>query len=496
MKKIILLVSLLGSLGLFAQVPQGINYQSVVRGSNGNPLSNQNATFQFNYVDKSDNSIDYIEYFLTTTDEFGVVNFVLGTGTNQTGTFSSLDWSKQIRIDIFVDLGSGPVVLGSQDLVSVPYALNAAHAESVNLSLNELTDANTTGAASGQVLMFDGSEWVPSDAAGGSFGLPYLANDPNLLSFGITNTSALGGTAIYGQTTTNAANATGVKGQATGASGRGVYGTATGSTAFGVLGENTTGTAIKGTTNGAGANGVLGIATSDTGVGVRGESNDGTGMLAYSGTGLAVNASSLTGDAISANSMSGYALTTSGNVKIAGGNTNPGAGKVLTSDAQGNATWQQPAAPPKVAFMANDPMLQDFPHGVETQLHLDAEIYDVSNNYDLAADKFTAPVGGLYHFSASTWISLGEFETMEYPSISLVVNRNGVETYESLVVASVESSFFGSSASLNINSDLMLNANDQVYVKIFQGNSGEVTATTGQLYFVGHYFCGHLVFAN
>jgi C1q domain len=498
MKKIIILLSILVSTNLFAQVPQGINYQSVVRGTNGNPLANQSVTLQFNYVDKSDESIDYMESFVTSTDEFGVVNFVLGTGTEIINSFPELDWSKQFRIDIFVNLGSGFVILGSQDLVSVPYALNAAHAESVDLSLNELTDVNTAGAANGQVLMYDGAEWVPSDVTGGSFGLPYLANDPNLLSFGITNTSALGGTAIYGQTTTNAANATGVKGQATGASGRGVYGTATGATAYGVLGENTTGTAIKGTTDGAGANGVLGVATSATGVGVRGESNDGTGVIAYSGNGLAVNASSLSGDAINANSLSGYALTTSGKVKIAGGNTNPGAGKVLTSDAQGNATWQAPTASPKVAFMANNPTAAAlFNSGLETPLALDSEVFDIGNNYDPATDRFTAPVSGIYHFNTSSTIFISSStDNIVNAAISVVVLRNGSEFIAASSTSIQESSLSTSQVAFSMGADLNLVAGDQVYISIFQFNYGDNPAEYGMLSNSSHYFCGHLVFQN
>lgn len=495
MKKVIILVALLFSIDMLAQVPQGINYQSVVRGSNGNPLANQPATFNFNYIDKSDNSIDYIETFQTVTDEFGVVNFVLGTGTIQTGSFSGLDWTKQFRIDIFVNLGSGFAILGSQDLVSVPYALNADHAD---MSLGELTDVETGGAISGNVLMFDGTSWIPSDiSSGGGFGLPFLGNDPNLVSFGVTNSSALGGSAIYGQTNINSSNATGVKGQSTGANGRGVYGTATGNNAFGVLGENTQGTAIRGTTSGAGANGVHGLANSATGVGVRGESNDGTGVIAYSTNGTGVNTSSINGDALYTNSLSGYAINSSGNVKISGGNTNPGAGKVLTSDASGNATWQTLSTTPKVAFLGHGPEAVVYPPGVETQFRVDLEVYDFSNSFDASTDRFTAPVGGLYHFSASTWISLSSLTSnIEYPAIILYVNHNGVETPVATTVSTTEIGAVSSKTSLNIDCDVLLSVNDQVYVKIWFSDNADGNATTGQYYETGHFYCGHLVFQN
>lgn len=504
MKKIIILLSILVSTKLFAQVPQGINYQAVVRGTNGNPLVNQSATLQFNYVDKSDESIDYMESFVTTTDEFGVVNLVLGTGTEIINSFPELDWSKQIRIDIFVNLGSGFAVLGSQDLVSVPYALNAAHAESVDLALGELSDVNTNGAINGNVLMFDGTNWVPADASGsgGTFALPYIESDPNLVSFGVINTSALGGSAIYGQTSTNSANATGVKGQSTGTSGRGVYGTASGTTAFGVLGENTTGTAVKGTTDGAGANGVFGLATSDTGVGVRGESNEGTGMLAYSGSGLAVNASSLSGDAIYANSMSGYALTTSGKVKIAGGNTNPGAGKVLTSDAQGNATWQPAGVTPKIAFRAQNANVA-VPDNTTSKVEFSSEAYDFGNGFtpyagsiSTTSSSFVAPVSGVYHFDAVIYfLNAEDFFNFE-PDITILSivtqDPNGTIDYvaqnEALVTSNVAFEQFSSA----VGGDIYLVAGTKVFVETYQDNDQD----TGQVPSYRTFFSGHLVFAN
>lgn len=496
MKKIFTMVALLFSLNMLAQVPQGINYQSVVRGNDGNPLANQSATFNFNYIDKSDNSIDYIETFQTVTDEFGVVNFVLGTGTIQTGSFSGLDWTKQFRIDIYVNLGSGFAILGSQDLVSVPYALNADHAD---MSLGELTDVETGGAISGNVLMFDGTSWIPGDVSGGGgLLLPYLANDPNLISFGITNTSALGGSAIYGQTNTNSANATGVKGQATGASGRGVYGTATGATAFGVLGENTTGTAIKGTTSGTGANGVHGVADNAGAIGVRGESNSGTGMLAYSTSGTGLITSSISGDALNANSTSGYALTTSGKVKIAGGNTNPGAGKVLTSDAQGNATWQTLSTTPKVAFMANGPTVSlVMPSGQATQMKMENEVFDISNSYDPSTDIFTAPVSGLYHFDAVTFAFISSnLENIINAELQIIVKHNGVETIVASSASIQESSSATSAVDFSLGADVLVAAGDQVFVRIYQFNYGDIAAGYGMWSTADHYFSGHLVFAN
>ncbi|MBL7943341.1 MAG: hypothetical protein JNM00_11270, partial [Flavobacteriales bacterium] len=429
MKSLILTsTTLLIAMMLCAQIPQGINYQAVVRTNGGGIAVNQSATFLIKYVDDSDNSIDYTETFATVSDAFGLVNFTLGTGAPQSGTFAGLDWSKAYRISVDINTGSGYLPMGEQDFKSVPYALNAAHAESVDLNLGDLLDVNDAAATSGQVLMYDGAEWYPADPGASQFGLPFLTSDPNLTSFGITNTSAFGGTAITGQANVNHANATGVRGEATQASGRGVYGKAQGVNAYGILGENTQGTAIRGYTPAAGANGVLGIADNANGIGVRGESNTGIGMLGYSGSNIAVSASSLSGTALYGNSTSGYALNTSGNVKIAGGNTSPGLGKVLTSDATGNATWQTLSTTPKIAFCASGfQNLISYPSDVFTVIPFTGEQFDTGNNYNIATRVFTAPTNGLYHFSGScTMYYFSYTALMLEPTIAIEVIRNGV----------------------------------------------------------------------
>jgi C1q domain len=499
MKSVLLTITtMLVAFLLSAQIPQGINYQAVVRTNGGGIAANQNATFLVKYIDDNDNSIDYSETFVTVSDAFGLVNFTLGTGVPQAGTFSSLDWSKAYRISVDINTGNGYLPMGEQDFKSVPYALNAAHAESVDLNLGDLLDVNDAAPASGQVLMFDGAEWYPADPGASQFGLPFLSSDPNLTSFGVINTSAFGGTAVTGQANVNHANATGVRGEATQASGRGVYGKAQGANAFGVLGENTQGTAIRGYTPAAGANGVLGIADNATGIGVRGESNTGIGMLGYSGSNIAVSASSLSGTALYGNSTSGYALNTSGNVKIAGGNTNPGLGKVLTSDATGNATWQTLSTTPKIAFCASGLTYPNsYPDGAYTIVPFNGEQYDTGNNYNLSTHVFTTPVNGLYHFTGSATMYYNSFTAVvEDPTLSIEVIRNGVVIEAKKCEGTPLSVDTGSVLNLTVSSDIMLQANDQVILKIFQQNFYDEPATSNTTTNEFNFFQGHLVFTN
>ena len=65
----ILSLMVLFSVSVFAQAPQGISYQAVVRDANGNIIPNQNVSFQFSIIqgNVSGNTV-YQEQHQTTTN--------------------------------------------------------------------------------------------------------------------------------------------------------------------------------------------------------------------------------------------------------------------------------------------------------------------------------------------------------------------------------------------------------------------------------------------
>ncbi|MBL0054361.1 MAG: hypothetical protein IPP29_24220 [Bacteroidetes bacterium] len=117
-------------------------------------------------------------------------------------------------------------------------------------------------------------------------------------------------------------------------------------------------------------------------------------------------------------------------MKISGGNTTPGAGKVLTSDASGNATWQAPSATqPKVAFKAAK-ATASIPHNQNTNINWTSELYDLSNNFDIVTKEFTVPVSGVYHFDASFYFHLSSLVyNLSEANITIQSNRNGTISY-------------------------------------------------------------------
>jgi hypothetical protein len=134
---------------IFAQAPQGINYQAVIRDVSGNILTNQNVRLRINIRTASvSGTVAYAETHSAITNAYGLVNLVIGQGTVQTGLFSNLSWGSNSHFaEIQADItgGSNYVTIGTQQLMSVPYALYAEKTneqQTLTLSGNNLSISN------------------------------------------------------------------------------------------------------------------------------------------------------------------------------------------------------------------------------------------------------------------------------------------------------------------------------------------------------------------
>src|SRR5688572_504427 len=79
---------------LFSQAPHGVNYQAVVRNTTGDILSNKHIRFRMTITDGRDGTILYRETKDTTTNQFGVVNLVIGKGSIVSGSFDVIKWGE------------------------------------------------------------------------------------------------------------------------------------------------------------------------------------------------------------------------------------------------------------------------------------------------------------------------------------------------------------------------------------------------------------------
>jgi len=118
-----------------SQIPQGIPYQAVARNAQGLPLANDNVMVRFSILSGSviGNAV-YVETHTTTTSALGLFSLNVGLGTATTGAFSNIDWStnaKFLKVELDTTAtGNGFVELGTQQMMSVPYALFALNTDS------------------------------------------------------------------------------------------------------------------------------------------------------------------------------------------------------------------------------------------------------------------------------------------------------------------------------------------------------------------------------
>jgi hypothetical protein len=113
-----------------AQVPQGYNYQAVLRDISGNLITDESITAKFMIMaGNPSGDLVWEEDHTTATNGFGMFNVILGRGTRIDGSalvFSEIDWTVSnyyLKVNIFY---SGAWHnFESNELVSVPYAVAA-----------------------------------------------------------------------------------------------------------------------------------------------------------------------------------------------------------------------------------------------------------------------------------------------------------------------------------------------------------------------------------
>ena len=131
MKKILLSLVAIATISLssFGQAPEGFKYQAVVRDAGNLILNNQAVGMRMTIQQGSiGGTTIYQETFTPTTNGYGLVNLEIGSGTVMSGTFATIDWSNgPYFIETAVDVtgGTSYAVMGTSQLMSVPYALYA-----------------------------------------------------------------------------------------------------------------------------------------------------------------------------------------------------------------------------------------------------------------------------------------------------------------------------------------------------------------------------------
>ena len=157
------------SIPALAQSPDLFNYQAVVRDANGQVMQSQNVSFQLSVLlGSSTGSNIYTETHTLTTNQFGMANLQVGNGTPVSGTFGAIDWGMGtyfLQVELDETGGSNYSLMGSTQLVSVPYALHAKTVE-----IDQVDDADADPNNELQTIAATGSTVTLSNG-GGSFSI-------------------------------------------------------------------------------------------------------------------------------------------------------------------------------------------------------------------------------------------------------------------------------------------------------------------------------------
>ena len=183
------------STNAFAQSPQGINFQAVVRDANGDELANQSVSLRMSILENNTVTV-YQETHTVTTNGFGLLNLVIGQGAITQGVFSDIDWSTGsffAQSEVDVNGGSNYQLLGSQQLMSVPYALYAESAGGINgglmlptITTDAVTDITSHGATlGGDVTNANGNQILFSGVVHSTSPNPTIFSDSIIVSSGV-----------------------------------------------------------------------------------------------------------------------------------------------------------------------------------------------------------------------------------------------------------------------------------------------------------------------
>ncbi len=211
-----------------SQIPQGFNYQALVRDGTGEILDDITIDVQID-IETSAHTLIWREMHNDIqTSQFGLMSLVVGTGLHTGGSahyFSDIDWNAEsMYLKTWIDIGKGLVEMGTTQIWAVPYSLVAKDVEgpierlgiegtTTNLEEALFEVKNNTGQTvfavyneGVRIYVDDGAKGVKGGFAIGGFGtdkgtsIPLLVVDPDSVRVYINQTgkTVKGGFAIGG----------------------------------------------------------------------------------------------------------------------------------------------------------------------------------------------------------------------------------------------------------------------------------------------------------
>jgi hypothetical protein len=171
MKRIITIAAaLIITASAWAQAPEKMSYQAVVRDGNNALVTSTAVGMQISILQGSTSGAAvYTETQTPTTNANGLVSIEIGGGTLISGDFSAINWTDGpyfIKTETDPTGGLTYTIAGASELLSVPYALHSATADSLigGFSYTE-TDPVYAASLSAGITTVDTSNWNSKLAA-------------------------------------------------------------------------------------------------------------------------------------------------------------------------------------------------------------------------------------------------------------------------------------------------------------------------------------------
>jgi hypothetical protein len=143
-----IVASLLG-MSTFAQSPEMMSYQAVVRDVADNLVASSPVGVQISILQgSSSGTASYVETHTPTSNQNGLVSIEIGNGTLVSGDFDTIDWASGpyfIKTETDPTGGTSYTISGISQLLSVPYALYAKNTAAWQTNNDTTYTLNTVG---------------------------------------------------------------------------------------------------------------------------------------------------------------------------------------------------------------------------------------------------------------------------------------------------------------------------------------------------------------
>ncbi len=141
---------------IFAQSPEKMSYQAVIRDAGNELVRNKPVGMQISILQGT--TPVYVETQTPTTNANGLISIEIGAGQAVSGSFDAIDWSAGqyfIKTETDPDGASNYTITGTSQLLSVPYALHAKTADTVVGMLTAETDPVYTASEAAKIAAKD-----------------------------------------------------------------------------------------------------------------------------------------------------------------------------------------------------------------------------------------------------------------------------------------------------------------------------------------------------